>query len=154
VSWDALGAIANGIGAVAVVVTLAFLSVQLRQNTLSTRAATTQAVLSAAAEYLERVASDGELTRIWSRGLQDTGALEPAERVRFALLMAACFRRWEAVHLQSTTGALPEPAWEGLRSAMRNAVTQPGGRTWWSSARGHYNASFRSFVDGLLSGGA
>jgi hypothetical protein len=76
-SWDAVGAIAELVGAVAVVITLAFLTVQLRQNTLSTRAAITQSVMSAAAEYLERVASDADLSQVWMRGLSDLAGLAP-----------------------------------------------------------------------------
>jgi hypothetical protein len=37
-NWDAIGAMAELLGAIAVVATLAYLSVQLRQNTASVRA--------------------------------------------------------------------------------------------------------------------
>ena len=39
-NWDAIGAIGELIGAIAVVITLIFLTVQLKQNTKSIRAST------------------------------------------------------------------------------------------------------------------
>jgi hypothetical protein len=73
---------------------------------------------------------------------------------RFGLLMTACFRRWEAVHLQSTSGVLPPQAWESLRGAMRDTVAQPGAQAWWRSASARHNAHFRGFIDGLLESSA
>jgi hypothetical protein len=48
VNWDALGAIAEAIGAVAVLVTLAYLAVQVRASTKSTRS---QTLLGSSTQY-------------------------------------------------------------------------------------------------------
>ena len=45
-NWEALGAIGEIVGAVAVIATLGYLAVQIRQNTRSVRAATLQSVLA------------------------------------------------------------------------------------------------------------
>ena len=44
-NWDALSAISEIVGAGAVLVTLIYLTVQMRQNTASVQAATRQAIL-------------------------------------------------------------------------------------------------------------
>ena len=148
-NWEAVGALAELVGAIAVVATLAFLAVQLRQNTSAARAGTTQSVLSAAAGWLEHVSADSELSDLYARGLADRSSLEPPENVRFHFLMTACFRRWEAVYHHSTAGALADSDWEGLRTAMGTVVKLPGARAWWSEHRGSYNTPFREFIDAL-----
>ena len=49
-NWEAIGAIGETIGAIAVVLTLVYLSIQIRQNTRSVRAATYQSVAEALAD--------------------------------------------------------------------------------------------------------
>ena len=67
-NWEAIGAIGETIGAIAVVLTLVYLSIQIRQNTRSVRAATYQSVAEALADcsyklvgHMEDQASDRRL---------------------------------------------------------------------------------------------
>lgn len=60
-NWDAVGAIGEVIGATGVIVTFAYLAVQIGQNTVSLKASTMQTMLDASAGLHDLCASDPHL---------------------------------------------------------------------------------------------
>jgi len=61
-NWEAIGAIGEIAGAIGVVVTLAYLSVQLRQNTKASRLSAIQAASENSSRFSELLASDAALS--------------------------------------------------------------------------------------------
>ncbi len=64
-NWDAIGAIAELLGAIGVILTLVYLATQIRQNTESSR---TTAEVSFGQDFIDwhaRVSAQPELGRIW-----------------------------------------------------------------------------------------
>jgi len=91
-NWDAVGAIGEIIGAVAVVATLAFLAVQIRQSQRTLRDANVIARYAAAdkafeqfSEFYRLVGADPEVTRIWIAGCAEE-KLEGIDAERFYYL--------------------------------------------------------------------
>lgn len=60
-NWEAVGAIGEVIGAIGVIVTLAYLAIQIRQNSAVVRSATRQAISTTQAEIGYRLAENPEL---------------------------------------------------------------------------------------------
>ena len=82
-NWDALGAIGELVGAIAVVVTLAYLAFQIRQNNNLASGAAQRELMSGFQENLDRVRSD---TKLFARGLRDFENLSNAEKTEFQLM--------------------------------------------------------------------
>ena len=57
-NWEALGAIGEIVGAVAVVLSLIFLATQIRQNTRSSRTASYQAAVTSISDLTREIGSD------------------------------------------------------------------------------------------------
>jgi hypothetical protein len=118
VGWDALGAIAELIGAVAVVASLVYLARQIRQNShfVEQSAAATRAqaaVVSAGhgAAAFRALASDAELTRIWFTGIAAAGELTENELRRFDLLLMAQIIEIDANYDLARAGVLAPEIW-------------------------------------------
>jgi hypothetical protein len=71
------------IGAIAVVISLIYVALQIRQNTNAVRSATAQAVHEHFSIWYNLVAADVELAQIAANGLRDYSSLSEQERVRF-----------------------------------------------------------------------
>jgi len=86
VNWDAIGAIAEMVGALGVIVTLVFFLRQLRQ--MSNQASNTNAwsVSQALSETNNIIASDPHLAAIWLKGRTGLEALSDSEALRFRML--------------------------------------------------------------------
>ena len=68
-NWEAAGAIGEIVGALAVFITLAYLAVQIRQNTGAVRAAALDSSVNALATVRAKIHDSGELTDIYLRGV-------------------------------------------------------------------------------------
>ncbi len=144
---DALGNLGDFIGGIGVVITLAYLAIQIRQNTSSVRASMFQESVRDMALASDVLSSDSELARIWRSGIRDFDALEPDERQRFAAYALGLFRRMENVFFQTRHGALDPGFGESVVSSMRIMRSWPGLAAWWALARVLFSPSFREYID-------
>ena len=76
-------AFAEIVAAIAVVITLVYLSTQIRQSSHSIQNSTSWAITQALFEINGRESSDGEFTELWLRGLKSYEDLNDVEQERF-----------------------------------------------------------------------
>lgn len=88
--WNAVSAIANVLAAIAVILTVVYLGVQIRKNTQATHSQTYQLATSALAEMAGIIGSDKELARIFRIGMVDPGRLDEDESAQFGISASAC----------------------------------------------------------------
>jgi len=72
-NWNAMGAIGELVGAVAVVITLIYLAAQIRQNTRSNRNLALQTISNQSADWLCLITQSSEVARIFRAEQQDLG---------------------------------------------------------------------------------
>jgi len=144
---DALGNIGDFIGGIGVVVTLIYLAGQIRQNTQSVRVSAYHAAQRDAADILDSVASDPELTRIFFDGNRDYESLSREDRRRYALCIASLLRKLENILYQTRLGTLEFAQWEGVLSEFRRIFAEPGTKAWWVRGRSAFNRELQDFVD-------
>jgi hypothetical protein len=85
-NWEALGAIGEIVGAVAVVVTLGYLAVQIRQNTRTLKLGSIQSVYEKYQDRFRMTAESESLARIMRTGIIRLNDLTEEEQVRFNAL--------------------------------------------------------------------
>jgi hypothetical protein len=146
-NWEALGAIGEIVGAAAVIVTLGYLAVQMRQNTRAVRAAAFQQVVDSFAEFSSSLSHDRELMEVVIAGNKDFNALNELDRSRYDLAMRSFMRRSENVFFQSEQGTLQAETWTGIRESLSELFRTPGFRSWWERRTGYFNATFRDFLE-------
>ncbi len=149
-SWNAVTAISQLVGAIAVVATLIYLSIQIRQGTAATRSATFQNIISQSIAFTGDLSRNPELVMLFRKGMADLAALSEIELARFDYLLLSLLRRFEIVHYQTGKGFIEPGDWEGLRESLFRVAGSPGGRAWW---RGHcsvFNSGFRVYLENEL----
>ena len=150
-NWEAIGSLAEALGALGVIVSLVYLATQVRSNTAAIRAGTAQEVTNRASEIAQAIALNPSATEIRHRGLHEPNALSDEERRRFNGMLLAIFRAYENVEYQFRKGFLDPGEWSGLSSNLRSTATQPGFVSWWThTGRGGFNPEFQSFVDAVI----
>ena len=101
-NWEAIGAIGEITGATAVVITLIYLAVQVRQNSQNQHSSTSWAITQTLDALIARISSDAELTDIWLRGRRDLDDLNPIEHERFRTYAMALVNLTIYVHEHPT----------------------------------------------------
>lgn len=137
------------IGAIAVVASLLFVGVQLRQNTMAVRAQTSQAHAVGYQQIIAGIAENGEVASIWRRGLADYQSLNPDERARFLAFTSTLFRFYESSQVQMLRGMLDAEHWHTIEQQVADLATQPGIQAWWALRRHWHSTRFREWIEAM-----
>lgn len=142
-----LGNLGELIGAIAVIVSVGYLAIQIRQNTRSLRSAGFHNLSNNIANFLGTVAHDGELSSIFHRGLARWRELAPEESQRFNLLMPNLFSLHANAYHEHVQGALDSEEYLGVRSTLAQIASSPGGASWWRHSKHIFSPAFVAFVE-------
>ena len=81
-----VGNMAEAVAAVAVVISLVYLAIQIRQNTKAVRASSYQEVANGVTNFNSSLAQNKEMARIYLKGNEDPKQLSPEESLRFEMV--------------------------------------------------------------------
>jgi hypothetical protein len=149
--WNAIGAIGEIIGALAVFLTLAYLALQIRQNTKTIQASAVDASISKLQAVRVSMYESGEVTRIYLQGIAQPDDLDEESRTRFRLLMHSILLSISNVYMQTSFAGLSLSTWESQLTLLERIVASPGGRWFWREYRLEFEESFREIADKILS---
>ena len=135
------------IGAVAVVVSLIYVALQIRQNTNAIRSAAAQTVHEHFASWYCLVAADPELSQIVVNGLRDYSSLSEMQRARFIATYMAFVSYSQNAFLKWREGSLAPPLWMGWELVIMNLVCAPGGKAFWKDRGYMFGEEFRHYVE-------
>ena len=142
-----LGNIGDFLGGIGVVVTLAYLAVQIRKNTQSVRSAALDTISTSISDFIDKVAQDPALLKLWFDGLSGTVELSENDGRRFNLLLLSLARRWGNAFHQGRAGILESATWSGMGEGLTFVFSSPGAQEWWGRSRGLLSADFVAFAE-------
>ena len=145
-----LGAIGELVGGVAVIGSLLYLGLQVRQSNSLARAETEMRSGISAAEFNALLASDAELSTLWHRALRDREPLQPDDRDRFSLLLSNAFFRIEAIFFNYQRGLVGKTAWAEWEELICDTLQSSPVQDWWKRERVPFSGAFRRQVEALL----
>ena len=138
------------IGAIAVVISLIYVALQIRQNTNAVRAATSQSVHEHFANWYNSLARDASLSKIVIGGLRDYGALSETDKVQFVATFMAFLSYSQNAFIKWKQGLLAPPLWLAWEQIIMNFTGAPGGKGFWKERAYLFGDEFRRFVEGDL----
>ena len=148
-SWEAINAIAQAIGAFGVVASLWYLAVQVHRSTRVAKIAAQDSAATALREVTKPYMENAELARIWQVGLENLSALTPEDQSRFFHASYQFLKAFETIHTHYVYGLLDLELWEGWRELLRHYIASPGMGNYWKMRHDLFSARFQKFVQGL-----
>ena len=139
--------IAEIIGVIAVVISLIFLAIEVRQNTHAIKLSTLHDVKETIREVNSTWAGSGDLAEIMYQGFKDSDALSGANKVRFYTTMHNLYLGYENLYHQRQAGALDPKHWSGMAQHIIDASSVPGLRAYWEARKHWFTEDFRNFMD-------
>ncbi len=156
-NWDAVGAIAELLGAIGVIISLAYLATQIRQNTRQIgehsrelRIAALDAIANSFSRFREPLIRDPELAALWIRGIADYQRLDEVDKVRLGRLLQELFFAHQNTWSRYCEGATTEESWLDHCQAIAANLSHPGIRTWWGETRSIYADEFENVIEELI----
>ena len=145
-NWDAVGAVGEVIGALAVVVSLLYLAVQIRNQNKESRLNSVSEAARQWNEVLASTANDRALCQVWVDGVNDFDSLELIDRTQFTAHAGRILRVVEAMYEHHKQGRLEAETWEAMYRILLDLFAYKGTKDWWKTRRHWYTQSFQSFV--------
>lgn len=148
-SLSDLASLGTFVSSIAVLVSLVYLAVQIRQAERNQRAIVQQARAARVMELNLRFA-EYPIAEILAKGISGGGITTPEELDRFSSLFAAATYSMEDTFLHHLSGLVAQDEFEGFRARMKTVFGRIGFRTMWRRTRAFHGAGFRDFVDGVI----
>ena len=155
-NWEAIGAIAELLGAIGVIASLIYLATQIRQSREQMRAATYQQLHEYIGESVNSLPGpEMELVRL---GSDDFHSLNEQDAWRYGQWAIRLVISMEDAHYQHRIGMLDAERWRVYRSALQGFFSQAGFHQWWKAnpelaQSNMLSPEFVALVEEILGGG-
>jgi len=140
-NWDALGAVAEALGALGVIITVAYVAIQMRQNSQLVASSLAESIRDGLNEATRIIANNPEAARVFRVGLLDLSTLSESERYQFDALLTLVFYGQQQAFIN---GQIHNSA------ALEWLMSLPGTRAWWAEYSHLISREFRDYTNGLL----
>jgi hypothetical protein len=146
VNWEAIGAIGEIVAAAAVIVTLAYLARQIRENTNAVQAATELDVAQQHAAWYGRRTAEERL--VHARAVRRE-ALSKADAQTYVWMQAEYLHLCEGWYRQFARGLMHAEVWEPLADGAIAILATPYMERWWegSTNLSPLSPGFRRYLD-------
>ena len=146
-NWDAMGAIAESVGALGVILSLVYLALQVRQNTEQIRLSRFQDLSSTLQDGFTPVYNPGNMT-VWYRGHFKPGELSEEDEYTFRMFMERQLFNVQNVVYQHQHGLVDDAVFESTILLMRQLLLgTPGGSSYWEEQRHNFTEEMCTAVE-------
>ena len=148
-NWEAISAISQMIGSIAVVFSVLYLAMQVHRSTRVAKLAAQDSAATALRDVTKPFAENAELARIWRLGLENLQALSAEDQARFFHSTYQFLKAYETIHFHHVYGLMDEQIWRGWSSLLQHYIASPGIEHYWRLRHDLFSMRFQKFIDTL-----
>ena len=142
-----LGSLGEFVAAIATLVTLIYLAMQIRHNTRALDQASENAVTDGARRWRENVIHHPEVAQLYLKGMLEPASLDRAEKLRFRMLLWELFELWQ---YQYKAGMF---SLDAVSEDLNSTLDTPGGAAYWNKSKHRLSSEFVAYAEGLTQSG-
>lgn len=148
-SLSALTNIASLISSVAVLLSLVYLALQVRQTERNQRAMMDRGRSQQVSQWLQFIAQP-EISPLVLRGHALDPTLTEDEKLRYRWCIYPLLLHYEDSFYQHREGMLGDAQYTSTLNHMKNSATTPGFRAAWGDLKDRFPPEFAAFFNGLI----
>ncbi|MCZ6894275.1 MAG: hypothetical protein O7H40_09540 [Gammaproteobacteria bacterium] len=146
-NWDAISAVGEVVGALAVVLSLLYLALQIRHSSKMAEDAAFRDVFSAVTVQFSAM-TEGPNAEIILKGLVDFATLSGREKYIFDTQMACMVTLVESSFISNEAQFISDETMENWSFYLRpRYLAYPGWREWWGESKGVFIPEAQSWFD-------
>lgn len=149
-NWEVVGAVAELLGAVGVILSLVYLGGQIRHNTKTAQSAILESAGTRSLNLAKFIASEADLSDLVSGGLSGEKELTARETNRLNTVFIVAMRSYEITHAHHESGLLSTDQFLAMKENLRSWLVSPHFEAYWAVALNSYNTLFREMVNKML----
>ena len=141
--------VASLLSSVAVLVSVVYLGLQIRQSARNQRSLMERGRSEQVGNWLQFIAGP-DIAPLMLRGNAQDPTLTADERQRYLWCLYPLLLHYEDSFYQKREGMLGDEQYTSIRNQMQDSAKAPGFRAAWAQVRGNFPAAFRAFADGIF----
>jgi hypothetical protein len=157
-NWEAVGAVAELLGAIGVIGSLVYLAKQIKANsdnvTQNTKALISNRDISSNESVLEIMGSqirNPDLAALTMKGNSGSETLSDVERYQYSMVLSSMFESHQTFYIQQRGESISPELWAYYSNVFDGICRSPGVRTWWEQNRERFNPSFSEYIQKKIS---
>ena len=144
-----LGALGEFVGSAAVLITLIYLALQIRQTNENAQASVEGQMGMWWSEHNREMILSKDMIEVIEKGLNEMDSLADPERRRFSWWLASLFYMFDNLFKQYQRGVLSEQSWSVQRRTIAGFMQNEAVTLWWESGFFQASPQFAAYVDKL-----
>ena len=141
-----LGSIGELLAAIATIATLIYLALQIRANTIVTKAESQRGAAALRMEALKIPASSLEISETFTTGLVTPNELSPGQRTQFYFQFSTIVYVAESSYFDYELGLIDLETFESSSSLAFKLLPTPGGKDYWKHYSDSHIPTFREYL--------
>jgi len=143
-NWDAISAIGENVGALAVVISVLYLAYQVKQNTRHSQAFTQRDIIRDIHGHQAQIRENPRLIRY---GFSAFDEMTDDDKLVVNTYFNELVSTFESTLRLNNAGLVDPTVFSGHRGFLLAALQTPGGRQWWIGIKGLFSADIRSYIE-------
>ena len=153
-SLSEMASVAEVVGAVAIVISLVYVGIQVNDSTRAVRSASANDAAALAQTWYLEVGSDPVASTIILEGLTNPESLSREDMVQYIYMFHSILLALQNSWYLASEGTLDVELRDTVTNTILGIREQPGMALYWSQRRALFKPDFQDYVDELLSTGA
>ncbi len=146
-NWEALGAVAELIAALGVIITLLYLAMQIKEQTKESKLAATRDLARDWTEALQFGTGDEWNFELYQRAVNDYASLSGGDRIRAYIMLSSAMRIIEIQHFHVSAGNFEPTMFTAMEYRVKQLIELPGVRYWWKDHKEQFSEDFIAYVE-------
>ena len=141
-----MGAIGEVLGSVAVLITLVYLALQIRQANSIASWETHRSSVAANSHTMNAIICNEDVAKIFRDGLLGIESLGPTDRIRFHMILDEIILNFKDILDAHDRGLFDSQTYEAWLAYVSSLMNMPGGEVWWKENCTNYTARLQEDV--------
>lgn len=141
---------AEVVSAVAIVVSLIYVGIQVTDNTSATRSATASHANTEFIDWYEHISADPEIVDVWYRGVREPETLTDQEFLRFVFLVHIIMLQFQNNFYLVEEGTLDKKVLESITLTLTTIKGTAGFDRYWALRKQLFYPEYRMFIEELM----
>jgi len=149
-NWEAIGAVGEIAGAIAVIATLIYLAIQIKDSARAARSAAVTDATTAILDLYHELGSNPQTSELFLEGMENPESLSKQAQFQFLMLMHFGFLGFQRSFFLTQEGTLDVGLRDSIGTAVHAVNQMPGTHFYWKQRKSYFQPEFVRWIEDLL----
>ena len=142
--------VAEIIGSIGIIISLIFVAIQYKKNSLALETSTVNSVNTNIANWYSYMGDDLSVSRVFSKFFEEPKILTPEERFQAIMKLHSLFLHLQNAYYLEKKGVLDPSIRRSITYVFFSGKEKPGFKYFWKIRKDIFTEEFQKFVDNII----